>query len=368
MANHFPTNNFSAPLRESIDAETQEIRLDVGSGSRLKTPCWVSIDDEIIDIGERQRAWSSSGLEGVNRIFWGAMQDGAAGNGIVVALVAPGVPDSALSVVATDNAVSVSLATDFSGVITSAVEDVLKLVRRDVNASRLVQCYAPDEVLSDIVAAETVTLAGGDDDILLAEGEPTGRGAQGTAAASHAAGAKVEVRCTAELLTELAASMNTTLVSPIQFAVHAGAPVLDDVIVGGTSGFTVKAWKFPQGEEAEISLATFLPDSYGRRTVGVIASWFSSIAGGGSCHWRMRACAANSYVGTLPEQSPVTFHTLSDSSGADTVNMAAAFMELPGRAVGDGAVFISIGRAGANPDDTLAGDAYLYQVILVVSQ
>lgn len=73
-------------------------------------------------------------------------------------------------------------------------------------------------------------------------------------------------------------------------------------------------------------------------------------------------------MGTAPEQTTATFDTLSDSSGADTIDMAAAFMELPGRAVGDGTVFISIGRAGTNPDDTLAGDAYLFQAILVISE
>jgi len=367
MANHFPTNNFSAPLREAIDAEAQEIRLDVGCGSRLKTPCWISIDDEIIDISERQRAWNPTGTEGVNRIFWGAMKDGVAGNGIVVSLVDPGMPDSALSVVATANSVSVSLATDPAGVITSTVKDVLKLVRRDLNASRVVQCYAPDEVLAGVVAAETATLSGGDDDILIVQSDP-GRGVQATAAAPHAAGSTVEVRCTAELLMEIASSMNAIIIFPGHFAVNAGAPVLEDLRVGGASGFTVKVWKFPQGEDAEISLGSFLPDIYGGRAIGIIAIWYSQTSAPGSCFWRMRACAANGYIGSPAEQLPIPFDAPSDNPGADAINMAAAFIELPGRAVGDGAVLISIGRVGTNPDDTFAGDAYLFEAALLIGE
>lgn len=367
MSNHFPINNFSATLREAIDSQTQEIRLDVGCGSRLMSPCWVSIDDEIIDIGERQRAWISTGTDGVNRIFWGAMKDGVAGNGITIALVDPGAPDSAFSVSTIDNAISVSLATDSTGAITSTVEDVLKLVRRDLDASRLVQCYAQDEIVGGVVAAESVTLNGGDDDVLHAQGDPTGRGSQGTAAVPHAAGAKVEVRCTADMLMEIASSMNAIIVFPGQFSVNAGAPVLEELRVGGASGFTVKVWKFPQGEDAEVSIGSFVPDIYGGRAVGIIAIWYSKTPGAGSCHWRMRACAANSYVGSPAEQLPISFDAPSDNPGDDAMNIAAAFIELPGYAIGDGAVLASIGRVGSNADDTFAGDAYLFEAAILIA-
>ena len=102
----------------------------------------------------------TTGILGTDRIIWTAKTIGATGNAITVALVAAG-NDTPLSVEVVDQAISINLATDGAGGVSSTAEDVVAAVTAHAGASTLVTVVSTETgVVSAAVAAP---LAGGMD-------------------------------------------------------------------------------------------------------------------------------------------------------------------------------------------------------------
>lgn len=73
-----------------------------------------------------------------NALNWEAVNTGIGGNAITVELLDPSANDATLSIVVTDNAIAVNLATDAGGVITSTGLEVLAAAMADSNVTNLV--------------------------------------------------------------------------------------------------------------------------------------------------------------------------------------------------------------------------------------
>lgn len=102
----------------------------------------------------------TTGILGTDRIIWTAKTIGATGNAITVALVAAG-NDTPLSVEVVDQAISINLATDGAGGVSSTAENVVAAVTAHAGASTLVTVVSTETgVVSAAVAAP---LAGGMD-------------------------------------------------------------------------------------------------------------------------------------------------------------------------------------------------------------
>ncbi len=112
------------------------------------------------------KAVLTTALTGVNNdLTFLAKTAGAAGNDITVALVDPSANDQDLAVTVSDNAISVSLATDEDGAITSTAREVRDAVNADSEAAALVAAsLAPGNDGSGVVTVLAATnLAGGAD-------------------------------------------------------------------------------------------------------------------------------------------------------------------------------------------------------------
>lgn len=95
----------------------------------------------------------TTGILGTDRIIWTAKTAGATGNAITVALVAAG-NDTPLSVEVVDQAISINLATDGAGGVSSTAEDVVAAVTAHAGASALVTVASTETgVVSAAVAA-----------------------------------------------------------------------------------------------------------------------------------------------------------------------------------------------------------------------
>lgn len=95
----------------------------------------------------------TTGILGTDRIIWTAKTAGATGNAITVALVAAG-NDTPLSVEVVDQAISINLATDGAGGVSSTAEDVVAAVTAHAGASTLVTVASTETgVVSAAVAA-----------------------------------------------------------------------------------------------------------------------------------------------------------------------------------------------------------------------
>lgn len=92
-------------------------------------------------------------------ITYAAVAFGAAGNDVTIRLLDPGAPDEVLSVSVASSAITVSLATDGSSVITSTANDVIAAIQASTPASALVSVSGSGALaLSALVATP---LAGG---------------------------------------------------------------------------------------------------------------------------------------------------------------------------------------------------------------
>lgn len=102
----------------------------------------------------------ATGVSGTNLITWRAKTAGAAGNAITVALIASG-NDTPLSVEVAEQAITIYLATDSGGLVTSLTDQVVAAVTAHSGASALVIASSVDTGVVDAIAA--TNLAGGTD-------------------------------------------------------------------------------------------------------------------------------------------------------------------------------------------------------------
>jgi len=101
-----------------------------------------------------------TGTPGTNGIIWTAQAPGIAGNAVSIALVAEG-NDTPLSVEVINTAVTVHLATDGTGVVTSTTNEVAAAVMGHHSASVLVSAVTEDT--GGVTAVVAANLAGGTD-------------------------------------------------------------------------------------------------------------------------------------------------------------------------------------------------------------
>lgn len=112
-----------------------------------------------------------------NALTFTAVAYGASGNSITIAYVDPEANDAALSVVVASKAITVNLATDSGGVITSTAADVLAAIEASANASDLVtvEIDAGDSGTGDDGSGVVTALAAAP----MTGGEGTGIGTAG---------------------------------------------------------------------------------------------------------------------------------------------------------------------------------------------
>lgn len=102
-------------------------------------------------------------LAGDALLTYFAVDEGADGNDISVGLVDPGGNNQPLSVSVSGTAVTVSLATDATGTITSTAADVKAAIEADTVASSMIDVELADgSTGAGVVSAESVTLTGGE--------------------------------------------------------------------------------------------------------------------------------------------------------------------------------------------------------------
>ena len=104
-----------------------------------------------------------------------AQEPGAAGNEIEIVFVDPESNAAELGVVVDDKTITVSLATDGSGDITSTVNEIVEAINEHAGASALVSAAGTGETAVTLGTEPTVTLSGGADAV-------TGEGKTGIAA------------------------------------------------------------------------------------------------------------------------------------------------------------------------------------------
>ena len=356
---HFPVNNFRAMLGAPLTPASREIVLDTGGGGALRQmPCFVSVEDEIIDVRERRRAQAETGSEGTDRITWTAVRDGAAGNAVSITLAHPGTGNAPLSVSVSGSAAVIQLATDASGNLISTVSELLVAVGAHIAASGLLIAASQDAGV--VAPAPETVLSGGDDDRLAVLETAGGRGAQGTSPASHPAGASVEVRYTAEHLLELQAAAGIQMLHPGQFAVMSGAPSLEVVQLGASAGHNARAWKFGPGADSAVSLLFLLFPSFRGRRLQLALFWYCKSATAGDCRWTVRGKAMNWMFGPAAiGQAEAGATAISGAPGLEQITACGLDLELPGTRLGEGPFSLVVARDGAAAEDTFPGDAWL---------
>ena len=105
------------------------------------------------------KATLTTGTAGTNAISYVADTPGSAGNGISIAYVDPGAISQPLTVTVVINAISISLATDDSSVITSIASEVVAAISADADAAALVDASTTD--IGTMVAMVATALSGG---------------------------------------------------------------------------------------------------------------------------------------------------------------------------------------------------------------
>lgn len=365
MALHYPVNNYRATLAAPMTPGDRQIVLDQGCGGPLtQMPCFVSIEDEIIEVQDRQRAYAQTGTEGTDRITWAAAQDGDTGNGIAITLVDPAASIAPLSVTREEGEVIISLGTDENGALVSAVNDVLLALASHVEASGLLMAFSGDTGV--VAAAERAVLSGGDSDVLNIPEDYGCRGAQGTNPASHPVGASVEVRYTAGHLIELQNMAGLQILNPIQFAVASGTPSLEDMEVGAASGIMTRAWKFGPDATGAISTLFLVPPALPGRRLNVILFLYSKSSDTGNCQWTIRGRAMNWMLGpTVADQPEVSLSGNCGAPGAEQLTMSITPLEFPGMGIGGGPMTLVIERNGDAAEDTFTSDAWLVGVAVL---
>lgn len=114
--------------------------------------------------------------EGVlSGVTFTAQEPGEAGNGIEIVFADPESSDASLGVVVSNNTITVNLATDGSGDITSTVNEIVDAINEHTGAFALVSAAGTGETAVTLGTDPTVTLSGGADAV-------TGDGETGIAA------------------------------------------------------------------------------------------------------------------------------------------------------------------------------------------
>lgn len=154
------TNGIGCGIITEVDSDTK-VWVDIGASNRRTGQAQDGIAAE-----SSSSASLVTGAEGDNNaILWTARHPGTSGNDLTVALLDPGETAQSLEVSVNGNAISVSLATDGGGAITSTAADVIAAVAQDDGANALV--IADNEGSSTgagVVAAVGATeLTGGTD-------------------------------------------------------------------------------------------------------------------------------------------------------------------------------------------------------------
>lgn len=101
---------------------------------------------------------------GAAGIEFTAQSAGAAGNDISIAYVDPGANSAALGIVVSGNAITVNLATDAGGAITSTASEVQSAIDADNDASALVATALPGDGSGTVSAAAAAKMTGGADE------------------------------------------------------------------------------------------------------------------------------------------------------------------------------------------------------------
>jgi len=92
---------------------------------------------------------------------WTAVKTGNAGNKITVVYVDPSASSQSLAITVSSNAITVSLATDGGGTITTVANDIIPAIVASTAASALVTVLATGTGLSLVSAVAATSLAGG---------------------------------------------------------------------------------------------------------------------------------------------------------------------------------------------------------------
>lgn len=117
-----------------------------------------AMDASSLNVGTEGTVLTASAtLEGVT---FTAKEEGEAGNGIQIVFEDPETDEAELSISVSGNIITVSLATDDSGAITSTAVDIADAINNDTDASALVTATGTG---TDAVSTGSATLAGGAD-------------------------------------------------------------------------------------------------------------------------------------------------------------------------------------------------------------
>lgn len=123
-----------------------------------------SVAQKIIDLSGDCSEVIVNCVNALSDVTYTAVDGGTAGNNITIAYVDPSANDSPLSVSAIGNDITVSLATNATGVITSTAAEVAAVVNSNVDASALVYAVEEDNIGNGIVTAMVAAnLVGGED-------------------------------------------------------------------------------------------------------------------------------------------------------------------------------------------------------------
>lgn len=362
MAFHFPINNYRATLAAPLSEYDSEVFLDEGDGDPLtQMPCFLSIEDEIIEVESRRRAAVQTGTSGVDLITWIAVTGGNEGNSISITLLAPEDPDSPLSAEVSGSAVTIRLATDGDSNPVSTVDEVLNALAQHAGASGLLFAFSGDT--GGVVAAPETMLSGGNNDILNLGGDYGGRGVQGTNRANHPVGASVEMRYTAAHLLEIQSMVGVQTLFPSQFTALSGTPSFEDLQLGETTGHKTRAWKFAANDTGAVSLIYVVLPTFRGRRLEVLLFWYSKSADTGNCRWKIRAKGLNWMFGPSVVGQPEMVATGDcGAPGLEQFTMCGAILEFPGMGIGGGPLTLVVERDGAATEDTFDGDAWLLEV------
>lgn len=138
----------AAQVRAAVNANTAAAALVVGTAPGAETGIVAAVSQTFL-------------TNRFTSILYSAVTSGSQGNSISIAYLDPGAPSQALSVSVVGKAISVHLATDGTGNITSTAAQVLAAVQASAPAASLVSAVANDSGASVVSAVPATFLYGG---------------------------------------------------------------------------------------------------------------------------------------------------------------------------------------------------------------
>lgn len=246
-------NNWSAPLTQGLLSNGEEIHVSEEAGSRVFSPTYLTIDNEIVLVSGFRRASAQHGEAGVNLIQWRSTGILTPMNGITIAILEAeastqfGISESGFGL-------EIQLETDENANVLTTCREVVEAVTGLPGISSVISGYTehPDATAPD---DEVATFSGEDTSVLVV----LKRGAQGTASDEHLEGATAECRMSSGYL-DIASNISGQVgFSAMNLSACGGDPVLSDVDVGGIKA---KAWGLPHGEESSVSGVSQVPPSW----------------------------------------------------------------------------------------------------------